>query len=111
MAKVTNPKCIPNPECAAAFAAIAEQYKFLKERMENHEQSLTRGMESIRTYLKEEYNKAVETRINTLETTVETLKKRLDKVNKKILLATGALAAILFFIDRTLPFIMKIIGG
>ncbi|MBN2536394.1 MAG: hypothetical protein JXB88_26155 [Spirochaetales bacterium] len=111
MAKKVTGNCIPNPDCSAQFAKIAEQYKYLREGMKKSEETFTRGIEAVHKYLKEEFTAAIEKRINGLEQDLRETKKALSKINKKIFIATGGVAVLTFLIGLAVPFVIKLIGG
>ena len=107
-----------NPYCAAEFASIAANYKNLEERMDRFEAKFDEGIESLRSYLKEEYAQSIDFRISALTARIEVtekqiagMQKTLNDVSKKIVYASGGIAVLAFISGLASSILPKILGA
>ncbi len=105
-----------NPYCAAEFASIASNYENLAERMDRFEAKFDEGIESLRSYLKEEYAQSIDFRITALTARIEVtekqitgMQKTLNDVSKKIIYATGGIAMMTFLVGLAVS-LVKLFG-
>lgn len=110
--------CPMNPYCAAEFASIATNYQNLTERMDRLETKFDAGMESLRSYLKEEYAQSIDFRISALTARIEVtekqiagMQKTLNEVSKKIVYASGGIAVLSFLIGVAVSLLPRLLGG
>jgi hypothetical protein len=109
--RITETTCISVPECAAEFAVIGERMKNLEEKVGKNEESIVHEIKDLRTYLKNDYTDFIKVQIIHLQKGLETTQKQVAGMYKKMLIATGGVGAISFFIGLAVPLIIKVIGG
>jgi hypothetical protein len=107
-----------NPYCAAEFASIASNYENLAERMDRFEAKFDEGIESLRSYLKEEYAQSIDFRISALTARIEVtekqiagMQKTLNEVSRKIVYASGGNAVLAFLLGLAVSLLPKILGA
>lgn len=107
-----------NPYCAAEFASIAANYENLAERMDRFEAKFDEGIESLRSYLKEEYAQSIDFRISALTARIEVtekqitgMQKTLNDVSRKIVYASGGIAVLAFISGLASSILPKILGA
>lgn len=112
------PRPAANPDYGRELAVVAQQYKYLCERMDRQEHAIEEGLESIRRYLKDEYAQAIEHRVAMLsgrldsaERQIAEMRQSVDSLTRKVLVSAGGIAVLVFLIQFSGTLISGALGG
>jgi hypothetical protein len=110
----TLPECAQSETCGAEFAVLKTELGNLDRRLTEGLASVERRFDerfaSLESYLRVDYGKTLELRIGSLEHDVAGLKKFRDDIMKKLFMAMGAFAVLMFILEAVIiPIAIKAI--